>query len=71
MLKLGFLFLFLCLACPTNPIHAQASPTAVRDVDVTVFGGITHTYTGLSGNAGNGAVTAGIDLNLPAIEGTR
>jgi hypothetical protein len=70
MPKLGSLLLLLCLICSATTIHAQADPTAVRDIDVTVFGGATHTYTGLS-HGGNGAVTGGVDLNLPAIHTIR
>ena len=70
MPKVGPLLLFLCLICFTTTIHAQADPAAVRDIDVTVFGGITHTYTGLS-NGSNAAVTGGVDLNLPITHGIR
>ncbi len=70
MPKVGPLLLVFCLICCTTAIHAQADPAAVRDIDVTVFGGITHAYTGLS-NGGNTAVTGGVDLNLPITHGIR
>jgi hypothetical protein len=49
-----------------NQLSAQAYPTASRSVDMTVFGGITGIYTGLS-DGNNRAATAGLDLNLPEI----
>jgi len=70
MPKLGPLFLFFCLIFCATTVHAQANATAVRDIDITVFGGITHTYTGLS-NGSNAAVTGGVDLNLPVTHGIR
>ncbi len=71
MPKSGLLFFFLCLIFCSTSAHAQANPTAIRDIDITVFGGITHTYTGLSGGGGNNGVTGGVDLNLPAIHTIR
>ena len=45
---------------------AQADATAQRPVDVSVFGGATAVYTGLS-QGRNKSVTVGVDLNLPEV----
>ena len=42
---------------------AQSSPTASRDVEPSVFAGLTGSYTGLQGSR-NAAVTAGINVGL-------
>ena len=50
----------------TAPALAQAAPTAVREVDFSVFAGVTETQTGLS-QGRNAGVTVGADLNLPEV----
>jgi len=46
--------------------QAQGTPAATRQVDFSVFAGVTGIYTGLS-QGRNAAITAGVDLNLPEI----
>lgn len=61
----------LCAAlfCIVPSVESQAAPSAERKIDLTAFGGLTGTYTGLS-HGRNLGVTAGIDLNLPRISRT-
>jgi hypothetical protein len=54
----------------TTAASAQASPTAVRRVDISAFVGGTGTFTGLNSGK-NAGITAGIDLNLPRRFGVR
>jgi hypothetical protein len=49
---------------------AQAAPTAVRALDLSVFGGGSGVYTGLSGGK-NLSITAGVDLTVRAFFGLR
>lgn len=49
--------------------HAQsAQPTASRLIELSAFGGLTGTYTGLSGGRNLG-ITAGVDVTLPPLFG--
>lgn len=57
---------FILVASPSLYGQNQTAPTALRSVDMTLFGGITGIYTGLS-HGENRAATAGMDLNLPSI----
>jgi len=64
----ALLTLALLLATLSWPwvANAQAAhPTAARDLQLSVFGGLTGVFTGLAGGK-NFSVTAGGDLALPA-----
>jgi hypothetical protein len=50
--------------------HAQSSPTATRLLEISTFGGITGTYTGLSGGR-NFGLTAGVDVGIRSYFGIR
>ena len=43
--------------------HAQATPTATQQLQLSAFGGLTGTYTNFEGGK-NGSITAGVDLTL-------
>lgn len=50
--------------------HAQATSTASRTLELSAFGGLTGTYTGLSGGRNLG-VTAGVDIGIRSYFGFR
>lgn len=51
--------------------HAQKSqPSASKLLELSAFGGLTGTYTGLSGGRNLG-ITAGVDVGLPSYHGFR
>jgi hypothetical protein len=60
-----------CAAC-LAAVHAgaQATPTASKLFEISAFGGITGTYTGLSGGRNLG-ITAGLDVGLRSYHGFR
>jgi hypothetical protein len=65
----------LCLAVlfaalPSVLAHAQASPTATRQIDLSAFGGVTGVETGLAG-ARNLSFAAGADIGFEPIHGVR
>ncbi|MEO6983163.1 MAG: outer membrane beta-barrel protein [Edaphobacter sp.] len=68
--KLATLATLAVLAFPASIAHAQAAhPTATRQAQISVFGGLTGTYTDLEGGK-NGGITAGADftfLSLPHV----
>ncbi len=45
------------------PLHAQAYPTATRQISLSTFGAVTNTYTGLAGGKNLG-ITAGGDIGF-------
>jgi opacity protein-like surface antigen len=49
---------------------AQATPTASQSLELSAFGGLTGTYTGLSGGRNLG-ITAGVDLGFRPFFGLR
>jgi hypothetical protein len=49
---------------------AQANPTAGRSLEISAFGGLTGTYTGISGGKNLG-ITAGVDVGLRPFFGFR
>ena len=55
------LLCFVLLPC--SLVHAQAMPTASRFFNISAFGGITGTYTGLAGGKNLG-ITAGGDVGF-------
>jgi opacity protein-like surface antigen len=62
-------FLPVLLALLAVPLaFSQAQPTAVKNVPLSFFGGVTGVYTGLSGGK-NLSITAGTDLRLRDIFG--
>lgn len=50
--------------------YGQANPTAGRPLEVSAFGGLTGTYTGISGGRNLG-ITAGVDVGLRTYYGFR
>ena len=50
--------------------QAQSSPTASKLLGISTFGGITGTYTGLSGGRNLG-ITAGVDIGIRSYFGFR
>lgn len=54
----------------TGVAHAQSEPTASKLIELSTFGGITGTYTGLSGGRNLG-ITAGVDVGLRSYYGWR
>jgi len=66
----ALLFALLMLSSAATAANAQATPAASRTIDFSAFGGLTGTYTGLSGGR-NLSITAGFDVNLPPIYGVR
>jgi hypothetical protein len=52
-------------------VHAQsAQPTAGKPLELSAFGGLTGTYTGLSGGRNLG-ITAGVDVGVRSFHGFR
>jgi hypothetical protein len=62
------LALILCVAAPAA--GAQATSTASRPLELSTFGGLTGTYTGLGGGRNLG-ITAGVDLGFRPYRGLR
>ncbi|HVG26575.1 MAG TPA: hypothetical protein VM865_03130 [Acidobacteriaceae bacterium] len=54
---------FALTLAAASPASAQADPSAARALEISAFGGLTGTYTGLSGGKNLG-LTAGLDLGL-------
>ena len=54
----------------TTLAHGQANPTASRSLEISAFGGLTGTYTGISGGRNLG-ITAGVDIGLRPFFGFR
>ena len=52
------------LSVSARGAHAQATPTASRELRFAAFGAATGTWTGLNGGRNLG-ITAGVDLDLP------
>lgn len=50
--------------------HGQANPTASRPLEISAFGGLTGTYTGIGGGRNLG-ITAGVDVGLRPFYGFR
>lgn len=50
--------------------HGQANPTASRSLEISAFGGLTGTYTGIRGGKNLG-ITAGVDVGLRPFSGFR
>jgi hypothetical protein len=63
-------FLFVFIALLPAGLHAQANPTAVRPLDISAFGGLTGTYTGIEGGRNLG-ITAGLNVGLRPFRGFR
>lgn len=64
--------LTLALVLGLGALHAgaQATPTASRPLELSTFGGLTGTYTGLS-NGRNLGITAGVDVGFRTFFGLR
>ncbi|HEY5381105.1 MAG TPA: outer membrane beta-barrel protein [Acidobacteriaceae bacterium] len=60
----------LALSLSAAAAGAQATPTASRPLELSAFGGLTGTYTGLSGGRNLG-ITAGVDLGFRPFFGFR
>jgi hypothetical protein len=58
------------LSLATTVAGAQALPTASRPLELSAFGGMTGTYTGLGGGRNLG-ITAGVDIGFPPLFGLR
>jgi hypothetical protein len=72
-LRLRNLVVTLAFAAPLATVHAgaqQSLPAASRLLELSTFGGLTGTYTGLSGGRNLG-ITAGVDIGLPTFYGFR
>jgi hypothetical protein len=72
---LSFRHLVICLiavtALATGAAYAQQSnPSASRLIDLSAFGGVTGTYTGLNGGKNLG-ITAGVDVGVRSYYGFR
>lgn len=50
--------------------HAQGAPTAQKLIEISTFGGVNGTYTGLSGGKNLG-ITAGVDVGVRSFYGFR
>jgi opacity protein-like surface antigen len=60
-----------CAALAAGAAHAQsAEPTASKLLEISAFGGLTGTYTGLSGGRNLG-ITAGVDVGFRSFFGWR
>lgn len=60
-----------CIAFSSAPAGAQnAQPTAGKLLELSAFGGLTGTYTGLSGGRNLG-ITAGVDVGIRSYYGFR
>jgi hypothetical protein len=64
--SLAKLVLLAGLATLAQTAHAQAFPTATRQLQLSAFGGATGTYTNFYGGK-NGSLTAGADLTFLAV----
>ena len=60
----------VALALVPVPSCAQSGPTASRPLEISAFGGLTGTYTGISGGRNLG-ITAGLDVGLRPYHGFR
>lgn len=56
-------FLPAVLLCGSHLAAGQANPTATQRLQISAFGGLTGTYTGLEGGRNLG-ITAGADLDI-------
>ena len=71
-MRLKELVTVLALVLGLGALHAgaQATPTASRPLELSTFGGLTGTYTGLSGGRNLG-ITAGVDVGFRPFFGVR
>ncbi|HEX4156401.1 MAG TPA: outer membrane beta-barrel protein [Acidobacteriaceae bacterium] len=71
-MRLKELVTVLTLVLGLSALHAgaQATPTASRPLELSTFGGITGTYTGLSSGRNLG-ITAGVDVGFRPFFGIR
>lgn len=68
--KLATIFVGFMAAAAVPAVQGQANPTASRGLEISAFGGLTGTYTGLGGGRNLG-ITAGVDLGLRPFYGFR
>jgi opacity protein-like surface antigen len=62
---------FAALVALAAPIaHAQSAPTAEKLLEISTFGGVNGTYTGLAGGKNLG-ITAGVDVGVRSFYGFR